>query len=160
MDPPLLASLRLSSWPEPASLPLISVPSVFVINLIDWIVVWRWSSPLGQNIESSTDVEEEFRNWVQIVVAASIRSKDGKVKEYDDDQEGDDVDGAVEQVGGIRAAERDRSWLPVLRWGRQHFQDFFCSDCCQCKEEERNGTSHLALVASMLVDVHWNGKNI
>ena len=72
-------------------------------------MVWRWSSPLGQNIESSTDVEEEFRNWVQIVVAASIRSKDGKVKEYDDDQEGDDVDGAVEQVGGIRAAERDRS---------------------------------------------------
>jgi len=72
-------------------------------------VVWRCSSPLGQNIESSTDVEEEFRNWVQIVVAASIRSKDGKVKEYDDDQEGDDVDGAVEQVGGIRATERDRS---------------------------------------------------
>ena len=72
-------------------------------------MVWRCSSPLGQNIESSTDVEEEFRNWVQIVVAASIRSKDGKVKEYDDDQEGDDVDGAVEQVGGIRAAERDRS---------------------------------------------------
>ena len=72
-------------------------------------MVWRWSSPLGQNIESSTDVEEEFRNWVQIVVAASIGSKDGKVKEYDDDQEGDDVDGAVEQVGGIRAAERDRS---------------------------------------------------
>ena len=64
---------------------------------------------MGQNIESSTDVEEEFRNWVQIVVAASIRSKDGKVKEYDDDQEGDDVDGAVEQVGGIRATERDRS---------------------------------------------------
>ena len=72
-------------------------------------MVWRCSSPLGQNIESSTDVEEEFRNWVQIVVAASIGSKDGKVKEYDDDQEGDDVDGAVEQVGGIRAAERDRS---------------------------------------------------
>ena len=72
-------------------------------------MVWRWSSPLGQNIESSTDVEEEFRNWVQIVVAASIGSKDGKVKEYDDDQEGDDVDGAVEQVGGIRATERDRS---------------------------------------------------
>ena len=72
-------------------------------------MVWRWSSPLGQNIESSTDVEEEFRNWVQIVVAASIRSKDGKVKEYDDDQEGDDVDGAVEQVRGIRATERDRS---------------------------------------------------
>ena len=72
-------------------------------------MVWRWSSPLGQNIESSTDVEEEFRNWVQIVVAASIRSKDGKVKEYDDDQEGDDVDGTVEQVRGIRAAERDRS---------------------------------------------------
>ena len=72
-------------------------------------MVWRCSSPLGQNIESSTDVEEEFRNWVQIVVAASIRSKDGKVKEYDDDQEGDDVDGAVEQVGGIRATERDRS---------------------------------------------------
>ena len=64
---------------------------------------------MGQNIESSTDVEEEFRNWVQIVVAASIGSKDGKVKEYDDDQEGDDVDGAVEQVGGIRATERDRS---------------------------------------------------
>lgn len=72
-------------------------------------MVWRCSSPLGQNIESSTDVEEEFRNWVQIVVAASIGSKDGKVKEYDDDQEGDDVDGAVEQVGGIRATERDRS---------------------------------------------------
>ena len=72
-------------------------------------MVLRCSSPLGQNIESSTDVEEEFRNWVQIVVAASIGSKDGKVKEYDDDQEGDDVDGAVEQVGGIRAAERDRS---------------------------------------------------
>ena len=72
-------------------------------------MVLRWSSSLGQNIESSTDVEEEFRNWVQIVVAASIRSKDGKVKEYDDDQEGDDVDGAVEQVGGIRATERDRS---------------------------------------------------
>lgn len=72
-------------------------------------MVWRWSSPLGQNIESSTDVEEEFRNWVQIVVAASIGSKDGKVKEYDDDQEGDDVDGTVEQVRGIRAAERDRS---------------------------------------------------
>ena len=64
---------------------------------------------MGQNIESSTDVEEEFRNWVQIVVAAGIGSKDGKVKEYDDDQEGDDVDGAVEQVGGIRATERDRS---------------------------------------------------
>ena len=64
---------------------------------------------MGQNIESSPDVEEEFRNWVQIVVAASIGSKDGKVKEYDDDQEGDDVDGTVEQVRGIRAAERDRS---------------------------------------------------
>ena len=64
-------------------------------------MVLRYSSPLGQNIESSPDVEEEFRNWVQIVVAASIGSKDGKVKEYDDDQEGDDVDGTVEQVGGI-----------------------------------------------------------
>ena len=64
-------------------------------------MVLRHSSPLGQNIESSPNVEEEFRNWVQIVVAASIGSKDGKVKEYDDDQEGDDVDGAVEQVGGI-----------------------------------------------------------
>ena len=64
---------------------------------------------MGQNIESSPDVEEEFRNWVQIVVAAGIGSKDGKVKEYDDDQEGDDVDGTVEQVRGIRAAERDRS---------------------------------------------------
>ena len=56
---------------------------------------------MGQNIESSPDVEEEFRNWVQIVVAAGIGSKDGKVKEYDDDQEGDDVDGTVEQVRGI-----------------------------------------------------------
>ena len=64
---------------------------------------------MGQNIESSPDVEEEFRNRVQIVVAAGIGSKDGKVKEYDDDQEGDDVDGTVEQVRGIRAAERDRS---------------------------------------------------
>ena len=64
-------------------------------------MVLRYSSPLGQNIESSPDVEEEFRNWVQIVVAASIGSKDGKVKEYDDDQEGDDVDGTVEQVRGI-----------------------------------------------------------
>ena len=72
-------------------------------------MVLRYSSPLGQNIESSPDVEEEFRNWVQIVVAAGIGSKDGKVKEYDDDQEGDDVDGTVEQVRGIRAAERDRS---------------------------------------------------
>ena len=77
------------------------MPSVFVINLIDGIVVLRHSSSLGQNIESSPDVEEEFRNWVQIVVAASIGSKDGKVKEYDDDQEGDDVDGTVEQVRGI-----------------------------------------------------------
>ena len=64
-------------------------------------MVLRHSSSLGQNIESSPDVEEEFRNWVQIVVAAGIGSKDGKVKEYDDDQEGDDVDGTVEQVGGI-----------------------------------------------------------
>ena len=64
-------------------------------------MVLRHSSSLGQNIESSPDVEEEFRNWVQIVVAASIGSKDGKVKEYDDDQEGDDVDGTVEQVRGI-----------------------------------------------------------
>jgi len=77
------------------------VPSVFVINLIDGIVVLRHSSSLGQNIESSPDVEEEFRNRVQIVVAAGIGSKDGKVKEYDDDQEGDDVDGTVEQVRGI-----------------------------------------------------------
>ena len=77
------------------------MPSGFVINLIDGIVVLRHSSSLGQNIESSPDVEEEFRNWVQIVVAASIGSKDGKVKEYDDDQEGDDVDGTVEQVRGI-----------------------------------------------------------
>lgn len=64
-------------------------------------MVLRHSSSLGQNIESSPDVEEEFRNWVQIVVAAGIGSKDGKVKEYDDDQEGDDVDGTVEQVRGI-----------------------------------------------------------
>ena len=56
---------------------------------------------MGQNIESSPDVEEEFRNWVQIVVAAGICAKYGKIEEYDDDQEGDDVDGAVEQVGGI-----------------------------------------------------------
>ena len=64
-------------------------------------MVLRHSSSLGQNIESSPDVEEEFRNRVQIVVAAGIGSKDGKVKEYDDDQEGDDVDGTVEQVRGI-----------------------------------------------------------
>ena len=64
-------------------------------------MVLRHSSSLGQNIESSPDVEEEFRNWVQIVVAAGIGSKDGKVKEYDDDQEGNDVDGTVEQVRGI-----------------------------------------------------------
>ena len=77
------------------------MPSVSVINLIDGIVVLRHSSSLGQNIDSSPHVEEEFRNWVQIVVAAGIGSKDGKVKEYDDDQEGDDVDGTVEQVRGI-----------------------------------------------------------
>ena len=56
---------------------------------------------MAQNIESSPHVEEEFRDWVQFVVAAGKGAKDGKVKEYDDDQEGDDVDGAVEQVGGI-----------------------------------------------------------
>ena len=56
---------------------------------------------MGQNIESSADVEEEFRNWVQIVVAAGIGAKDGKVEEDDDDQEGNDVDGALEQVRGV-----------------------------------------------------------
>jgi len=52
---------------------------------------------MAQNIEAPADVEEEFRDWVQIVVAASIGAKDGKVKEDDDDQEGDDVDGVVEE---------------------------------------------------------------
>ena len=56
---------------------------------------------MAQNIEASPDVEEEFRDWVQIVVAARIGAKDGKVKEYDDDQEGDDVDGVVEQGRGV-----------------------------------------------------------
>lgn len=105
------------------------MPSVFVINLIDRIVVLRCSSPLAQNIEAPADVEEEFRDWVQIVVAASIGAKDGKVKEDDDDQEGDDVDGVVEEGGGIRAAERDGSRLGVFGRSRQNFQYFFCSDC-------------------------------
>ena len=64
-------------------------------------MVLRRSSPVAQNIESSPHVEEEFRDWVQIIVAAGIGAKDGKVKEYDDDQEGDDVDGVVEQGRGV-----------------------------------------------------------
>ena len=72
-------------------------------------MVLRHSRSLAQNIESSSDVEEEFRDWIQIVVAAGVGAKNCKVKEYDDDQEGDDVDGVVEQGGGIRATERDCS---------------------------------------------------
>lgn len=116
-------------------------------------MVLRHSRSLAQNIESSSDVEEEFRDWIQIVVAAGVGAKNCKVKEYDDDQEGDDVDGAVEQGRGVRAAEREGSRLGHLSWSWQHFQYFFCSGG-RGKEEEKNDTFHLVLVASMLPEFH------
>ena len=81
-------------------------------------MVLGYPTPLGQDVEASSDVEEELRDRVQIVVATGVGSEDGEVEEDDEDQEGHDEDGVLHHGGDVRATQGNRSRLCVFS-GRQ-----------------------------------------
>ena len=119
-------------------------------------MVLGYPTPLGQDVEASSDVEEELRHRVQIVVATGVGSEDGEVEEDDEDQEGDDEDGVLHHGGDVGATQGDSSGLCVFSRSWKNFQYLLCS-CCHDQAEEEYCPCHLDL-AFLLTDIHCKRK--
>lgn len=66
-----------------------------------------WSATsLANNLQTSSSVVEKVGNRIQIIASCGECAEDGKVKENDEDKDGDDIDCIAEEGGCIASTQR------------------------------------------------------